>query len=69
MGRTDGLAYASREKGSVEHVNSSLLVPKGIDFSKVSPAEIAFAQNQLNTISRTHSLKELTAHEAFLALS
>lgn len=64
-------AYTSWEKGSVEHANGLLRFwfPKGTDFSKVSPVEIAFAQNQLNTISRTHSLKGLTAHEAFLALS
>ena len=64
-------AYASWEKGSVEHANGLLRFwfRKGTDFSKVSPAEIDFVQNQINAISRTHSLKGLTAHEAFLALS
>ena len=64
-------AYSAWQKGSVEHANGLLRFwfRKGTDFSKVSPAEIDFVQNQINAISRTHSLKGLTAHEAFLALS
>ena len=64
-------AYASWEKGSIEHVNGLLRFwfPKGTDFSKVSLAEIILVQNRLNAISRTKSLKGLSANEAFLSLS
>ena len=64
-------AYASWEKGSVEHANGLLRFwfPKGTDFSKVSLAKIILVQNRLNAISRTQSLKGLSAHETFLNLS
>ena len=59
--------YTSWGKGSVEHANGLLRFwfPKGTDFSKVPPAAVARAQTLLNAISRTQSLKGLSAHEAF----
>ncbi|MCL1887676.1 MAG: IS30 family transposase [Kiritimatiellaeota bacterium] len=62
-------AYAAWEKGSVENVNRHVrrFFPKGTDFRRVPPRAIAAMQDFINSIPRKHSLKGLTAHEAFCA--
>lgn len=64
-------AYAPYEKGTVEQTNGILRFwwGKGTDFSRVSPRQIAAVQHHVNSISRTVSLKGLTAHEAISSLS
>ena len=64
-------AYASYEKGSVEQTNGifRFWFPKSTDFSRVPPSETAEVQHLINTISRTVSLKGLTAYEAISTLS
>ena len=64
-------AYSSYEKGSVEQTNGILRFwwEKGTDFSRVSPREVAEVQHLVNSISRTVSLKGLTAYEDISALS
>ena len=64
-------AYSSYEKGSVEQNNGIIRFwwEKGTDFSRVSNHEIAEVQHLVNSISRTVSLKGLTAYEAISALS
>lgn len=62
-------AYASCEKGSVEHANGLLRFhfPKGTDFSKVRPERIAIAEAAINNTYRRTSLKGSTAAEAYQA--
>lgn len=62
-------AYASCEKGSVEHANGLLRFhfPKGTDFSKVRPERIATAETAINNTYRRTSLNGATAAEAYLA--
>ena len=64
-------AYASYEKGTVEQTNGLLRFwwDKGSDFSRVSRQRIANVQHLVNSISRTVTLKGLTAYEAISALS
>ena len=64
-------AYSSYEKGSVEQNNGIIRFwwGKGTDFSRVSHREVAHVQHLVNSISRTVSLKGLTAYEAISALS
>ena len=63
-------AYASYEKGTVEQTNGLLRFwwDKGTDFSRVSRQRIANVQHLVNSISRTVTLKGLTAYEAISAL-
>lgn len=62
-------AYASCEKGSVEHANGLLRFhfPKGTDFSKVRPERIAAAEAAINNTYRRTSLNGTTASQAYLA--
>ena len=64
-------AYASYEKGTVEQNNGIIRFwwKKGTDFSRVRDREVADVQHLANTISRTVTLKGLTAYEAISALS
>ena len=64
-------AYSSYEKGTVEQTNGIIRFwwGKGTDFSRVSHREVASVQHLVNSISRTVSLKGLTAYEAISALS
>lgn len=64
-------AYSSYEKGSVEQNNGIIRFwwEKGTDFSRASHREIADVQHLVNCISRTVSLKELTADETISVLS
>ena len=64
-------AYSSYEKGTVEQTNGIIRFwwGKGTDFSRVSHREVAYVQHLINSISRTVSLKGLTAYEAISALS
>ena len=64
-------AYSSYEKGSVEQTNGIIRFwwGKGTDFSRVSHREVAHVQHLVNSISRTVSLKGLTAYETISALS
>ncbi len=56
-------AYASYEKGSVEHANGLLRFhfPKGTDFSKVRPERITAAEAAINNTYRRTSLNGTTA--------
>ena len=60
-------AYAAWEKGSVENLNRHVrrFFPKGTDFNRVPPRNIAIMQDFINNIPRHHTLKGKTAHEAF----
>ena len=60
-------AYASYEKGSVEHANGLLRYhfPKGTDFSKVRASAIATAERAINNTLRRTSLHGTTAAEAY----
>ena len=64
-------AYSAWQKGSVENFNRQLrrLLGKGTDFSAVSARTIARVEALINHISRTTSLKGLSANEAFSAIA
>ena len=64
-------AYAGWEKGAVENLNRQLRrhLDKGTDFSTVSAHKIARIEALVNHISRTTSLKGLSANEAFSAIA
>ena len=64
-------AYTSWEKGSVENFNRQLRrhLGKGTDFSTVSAHTIARVEALINHISRTTSLKGLSANETFSAIA
>ena len=64
-------AYSAWQKGSVENFNRQLRrhLGKGTDFSTVSARTIARVEALINHISRTTSLKGLSANEAFSAIA
>lgn len=64
-------AYSAWQKGSVENFNRQLRrhLGKGTDFSTVSARTIARVEAFINHISRTTSLKGLSANEAFSAIA